>query len=49
MPEVALRTAEKIRQVKGKGEREKYTQWNADFQRIASGHKKAFISKHCKN
>ena len=35
MPEEALKTAEKIREVKGKGERERYTQLNAEFQRIA--------------
>ena len=44
-----LKTAEKIREVKGKGERERYTKWNADFQRIARGYKKVFISEHCKN
>ena len=37
MPEEALKTAEKIREVKGKRERERYTHWNADFQRIARG------------
>ena len=35
LPEEALKIAEKIREVKGKGERERYTQWNTDFQRIA--------------
>jgi len=30
LPEEALKTAEKIREVKGKGERERYTQWNAE-------------------
>ena len=49
LPEEALKTAEKIREVKGKGERERYTEWNADFQRIARGYKKVFISEHCKN
>ena len=49
MPEEALKTAEKIREVKGKGERERYTQWNADFQRIARRDKKVFTSEHCKN
>ena len=49
LPEEALKTAENIKEVKGKGEREKYTQWNADFQRIARGYKKVFISEHCKN
>ena len=45
MPEEALKTAEKIREVKGKRERERYTQWKADFQRISRRDKKAFISK----
>ena len=49
MPEEALKIAEKIREVKGKGERERYTQWNADFQRIARRNKKVFISEQCKN
>ena len=31
LPEEAFKTAEKIREGKGKGERERYTQWNADF------------------
>ena len=45
LPEEALKVAEKIREVKGKGERERYTQWNADFQRIARRDKKIFISE----
>ena len=45
LPEEALKIAEKIREVKGKGERERYTQWNADFQRRARRDKKVFISK----
>ena len=45
LPEVALKIAEKIREVKGKGERERYTQWNADFQRISRHDKKVFISE----
>ena len=49
MPEEALKTAEEIREVNGKRERERYTQWNKDFQRIARGYKKVFISEHCKN
>ena len=49
MPEEALKTAEKIREEKDKGERERYTQWNVDFQRLARGYKKVFISEHCKN
>ena len=39
----ALKLAEKKREVKGKGERERYTQWNADFQRIARRDKNVFI------
>ena len=46
LPEEALKTAEKIREVKGNGERERYTQWNADFQRILRGYKKVFISEN---
>ena len=49
LPEEALKTAEKIREVKGKRERERYTQWNADFQRIARRDLKIFISEQCKN
>ena len=49
LPEEALKTAEKIREVKGKRERERYTQWKADFQIIAREYKKVFISEHCKN
>ena len=45
LPEEALKIAEKIREVKGKGEREGYNQWNADFQRIARRDKKVFISE----
>ena len=45
LPEEALKIAEKIREVKGKGERERYTQWNADFQRRARRDKKVFISE----
>ena len=36
----ALQIAEKRREVKGKGERERYTQWNAEFQRRARRDKK---------
>ena len=49
LPEEALKIAEKIREVKGKGEKERYTQWNAEFWRIARKDKKVFISEHCKN
>ena len=40
--------AEKRREVKGKGEKERYTQLNAEFQRIARRDKKAFLSEQCK-
>ena len=40
--EEALQIAEERREVKGKGYRERYTQLNAEFQRIARRHKKAF-------
>ena len=43
----ALQIAEK-RKVKGKGERERYTQLNAEFQRIATRDKKDFLSEQCK-
>ena len=40
--------AEERREAKGKGEREIYTQLNAEFQRIAKRDKKAFIKVQCK-
>ena len=40
--------AEKRREVKGKREKERYTQLNVDFQRIARRDKKAFFSHECK-
>ena len=48
MSEEALQIAEKRRKVKGKGEKERYTHLNADFQRIARKDKKAFLSDQCK-
>ena len=39
-----MKTAEKRREVKGKGEKERYTHFNAEFQRIARRDKKAFLS-----
>ena len=39
---------EKRREVKGKGEKERYTHLNAEFQRRARKHKKAFLSNQCK-
>ena len=44
----ALQIAEKRRESKGKGERERYTQLNAEFQRTARSDKKAFLSEQCK-
>ena len=38
----------KKRQAKGKGEKERYTHLNAEFQRIARRDKKVFLSDHCK-
>ena len=38
----------KRREVKSKGEKERYTHLNAEFQRIARRHKKAFLSDQCK-
>ena len=37
-----------IKEAKGKGENERYTHWNAEFQRIARRDKKAFLSDQCK-
>ena len=48
MCEKASQIAEKRREVKGKGERERYIQLNAEFQRIAGRDKKAFISEQCR-
>ena len=44
----ALQIAEKRREAKGKGEKERYTHLNAEFQRIASRDKKAFLNDQCK-
>ena len=48
LSEEALQIAEKRREVKGKGEKEKYTYLNAEFQRIARRDKKPFLSEQCK-
>ena len=45
LSEEGLQTAEKKREAKSKGERERYTQLNAEFQRIARSDKKAFLSE----
>ena len=48
LSEEALQIAEKRREVKSKGEKERYTHLNAEFQRIARRDKKAFLSDQCK-
>ena len=48
LSEEALQIAVKRRQAKKKGEKERYTHLNAEFQRIARGDKKAFLSDQCK-
>ena len=48
LSEEALQIAEKRREVKGKGEKERYIHLNAEFQRIARRDKKAFLSDQCK-
>ena len=48
LPEEALQIAEKRKNMKGKGEMERYTHLNAEFQRIARRDKKAFLSNQCK-
>ena len=44
----ALQIAEERREVKSKGERERYTQVNAEFQRLVRRNKKAFLSEQFK-
>ena len=48
LSEVALQIAVKRREAKIRGEKERYTHLNAEFQRIARRDKKAFLSHHCK-
>ena len=48
MSEEALQITEKRRDVKGKGEKERYSHLNAEFRRIAMRDKKAFLSDQCK-
>ena len=48
LSEEAFKTAMKRREVKGKGEKERYTHLNAEFQRIVRRGKKAFRSDQCK-
>ena len=48
LSEEALQRAEKIRETKGKGEKEIYIHLNAEFQRMLKKDKKAFLSDQCK-
>ena len=48
LPGEALKIAVNGREVKGKGEKERYTDFKAEFQRIARRDKKAFLSDQCK-
>ena len=48
LSEEVLQTAEKRREVKGKGDKERYKHLNAEFQRMARRDKKAFLSDQCK-
>ena len=48
LSEEALQTAMKRREVKGKGEKERYTHLNVELQRIARRDKKAFLCDQCK-
>ena len=47
LSEEALQVAEKRREAKGKGEKERYTHLNVEFQRMARRDKKAFLSDEC--
>ena len=48
LSEEAFQIAEKSREAKGKGEKERYTHLNTESQRIARREKKAFLSDQCK-
>ena len=48
LSEETLKIAEKRREVKGKGEKERYIPLNAEYQRIARRDKKVFLSEQCK-
>ena len=48
MSDEALQTAEKRREAEGKGEKERYTHLNAEFQRTARRNKEASLSDQCK-
>ena len=47
--EEALQIAEKRREAKGKGEKERYIHLNAEFQRVARRDKKTFLNGQCKD
>ena len=49
LSEEALQIAEKGREAKGKGEKERYTHFNAEFLRVRRRDKKAFLSDQCKD
>ena len=49
LSEEALQIAEKRREAKGKGEKERYTHWNAEFEKNSRRDKKAFLSDQCKD
>ena len=48
LSEEALHVVKKSKEAKGKGEKERYTHVNAEFQRITKRDKKAFLSNQCK-
>ena len=48
LSEEVLQIAEERKELKGKGERTRYTPLNAELQRIARGDKKAFLNEQCK-
>ena len=48
LSEEALQRAEKRKDMKGKGKRERYAHWNAEFRRTAKRDTKAFLSDQCK-
>ena len=48
LSEEALKIAEEIRELESKGERERHTELNAEFQRIARKDKKVFLNEQCK-
>ena len=48
LPEEVLQIAEKIREAKSRGEKERYTHLKSEFQRITRRDKKAFLPEKCK-